>query len=87
MKAPLASVVTTSVVGAREAAAAGTDREREDRPGSVLLANSMINLQAGDGPGERRVDLADEGRVGDVGVLIADDARVVGRPWESSRRS
>ena len=44
----------------------------------VQPAELDVDLEAGDGPGERRVDLTDEGRLGDVGVLVADDARVVG---------
>ena len=43
-----------------------------------IPSNSNINLQAGDRARERREDLTDERRLGDVRVLIADDARVVG---------
>ena len=48
-----------------------------DLPPLCRLANSMIDLQAGHGARERCEDLTDEGRVGDVGILVAGDPRVV----------
>ena len=70
-------MVTICRVRAREAPPAAADAERE-----VALVRTVgefdINLQVGDGAGEGGVDLTDEGRVGDHGVLIADDARIVG---------
>ena len=37
-----------------------------------------VDLEAGHRARERREDLADEGGLADVGVLVADDARVIG---------
>ena len=61
---------------AREAAAAGADGE-----GDVAVVEAVeldVDLEAGDRARERREDLADEAGLGDVGVLVADDAGVVG---------
>ena len=77
--------MTTCVVGAGEAAPAAADGQRDGA--AVQAAELDVDLQAGHGSRERGVDLADERRVGDVGVLVADDARVVGRRSGSSRRS
>ena len=73
------------VVRAREAAPAAADGQRGGA--AVQAAELDVDQQPGHRTRERGVDLADEGRVGDVGILVADDARVVGRRWASSRRS